>query len=427
MREILSIHVGQCGNQIADRFWRLILREHGLNESGMPKENAAHASQNANTEVFFNKVRDGKFVPRAVLVDLEPGVIARIEGGDMSQLFDEGCIIRKLPGAANNWARGYNIEGERIIDQVMNVIDSAVEKTKALQGFLITHSIGGGSGSGLGSLIIGKLRAAYPKKKIFTFSVAPSALISDSAVEPYNAVLTLQKILDNADAAVVLDNEALFRIAKAKLKRSPSYMDLNHIVALIMSSVTASLRFPGKLNTDLGEFVTNLVPFPGNHFFTASFAPMRTPGQESQTRTTFPELVEETFSQDNFTAAIDWQNGVYLAASALFRGDVKQKEVDENMATIRKGLNFASYMPASGGLKLGVAETAPEGFASSGLALVNHTGIAAVFERLVSQFDIMFDNHAYTHWYEGAGVNRAAMAAARDAVANMARSYRDAS
>lgn len=424
MREIVSIHIGQCGNQIADRYWRLILREHGLNESGMPKDGNT-ASSNSNMEVFFHKIRDGKYVPRAVLVDLEPGVIARIESGEMSKLFDESSIVRKIPGAANNWARGYNVEGERVIDQIMNVIDSAVEKTKSLQGFLITHSIGGGSGSGLGSLVLERLRAAYPKKKIFTFSVAPSPLISDSAVEPYNAVLTLQRIRDNADAAVILDNEALFRIAKSKFARNPNYMDLNHIVALIMSSITASLRFPGKLNTDLGEFVTNLVPFPGNHFLTASFAPMRAPGQEGQVRTNFPDLARETFAQDNYTAAIDWANGVYLSACALFRGDVRAKEVEENMASIRKSLNFASYVPT--GIKIGVAETAPEGFASSGLALVNHTGIAAVFERLVAQFDIMFDNHAYTHWYEGAGVPRDQMAQARDVVADLAKSYRDAS
>jgi hypothetical protein len=424
VREILSIHVGQCGNQIADRYWRLILREHGLDESGVPKQGSS-AANNANMEVFFHKIRDGKYTPRAVLVDLEPGVINRIEKGEMAQLFDESCIVRKIPGAANNWARGYNVEGERVIDQIMNVIDSAVEKTKALQGFLITHSIGGGSGSGLGSLILERLRGAYPKKKIFTFSVAPSPLISDAAVEPYNAILTLQRIRDNADAAVLLDNEALFRIAKSKLNRAPNYMDLNHIVALIMSSVTASLRFPGKLNTDLGEFVTNLVPFPGNHFLTASFAPMRAPGSEGQVRTHFPDLARETFAQDNFTAAIDWQNGAYLSACALFRGDVKAKEVEENMAAIRKSLNFVSYVPT--GIKIGTADTAPEGFASAGLALVNHTGIAAVFERLVAQFDIMFDNHAYTHWYEAAGVTREKMAEARDVVADLAKSYRDAS
>lgn len=425
MREILSIHVGQCGNQIADRYWRLLLREHGLTEAGTLKDGNTTASANTNMEVFFHKVRDGKYIPRAILVDLEPGVIARIEGGDMAQLFDESCIIRKIPGAANNWARGYNVEGERIIDQIMNVIDAAVEKTKSLQGFMMTHSIGGGSGSGLGSLILERLRQAYPKKRIFTFSVVPSPLISDSAVEPYNAILTLQRILDNADAAVLLDNEALFRIAKSKLHRSPNYMDLNHIIALIMSSVTASLRFPGKLNTDLSEYVTNLVPFPGNHFLTASFAPMRGPGQEGQVRINFPDVARETFSQDNFTAAIDWTNGVYLSACALFRGDVKAKEVEENMAAIRKSLNFASYVPT--GIKMGVAETAPEGFASSGLALVNHTGIAAVFERLITNFDIMFDNHAYTHWYENNGVSREMMAHARNTIVNLAQSYRDAS
>ena len=423
MREILSIHVGQCGNQIADSFWRLILKEHGLHESGAVKDSTL-VKANTNQEVFFHKVREGKYVPRAVLVDLEPGVIARIESGEMSELFDEGSIIRKLPGAANNWARGYNVEGERVIDQIMNTIDSAVEKTKSLQGFLITHSIGGGSGSGLGSLIIERLRQAYPKKKIFTFSVVPSPLISDAAVEPYNAVLSLQKIRENADCAVLLDNEALFRIAKTRLQRSPNYMDLNHIVALIMSSVTASLRFPGRLNTDLGEFVTNLVPFPGNHFLTASFAPMRSALSEAVVRTNFADLARETFSEDNFTAAIDWANGVYLSACALFRGNVKAKEVDENMAAIRKSLNFASYVPT--GIKIGLAETAPEGFASSGLALVNHTGIAQVFERLLQQFDIMFDNHAYTHWYEGAGVSRSWMQSARDTVAELAQSYRDA-
>jgi tubulin/FtsZ family protein/tubulin-like protein len=423
VREILSIHVGQCGNQIADSFWRLILKEHGLLENGSVKD-ANAAKGNASVEVFFHKARENKFDPRAVLVDLEPGVIARIESGEMQDLFDQGSIIRKLPGAANNWARGYHVEGERTIDQVMNTIDAAVAKTKSLQGFLLTHSIGGGSGSGLGSLILERLRATYPKKKIFTFSVVPSPLISDAAVEPYNAVLTLQKIKDNADCAVLLDNQALFRIARSRLQRTPNYMDLNHIVALIMSSVTASLRFPGRLNTDLGEFVTNLVPFPGCHFLTASFAPMRGAHADAQMRVSFPDLARETFSEDNFTAEIDWKNGVYLAACALFRGEVKAREVDENMGVIRKSLNFASYVPT--GIKIGLAETAPEGFAASGLALVNHTGIAAVFERLLSQFDIMFDNHAYTHWYEGAGVTREAMKSARDSVAQIAQTYREA-
>ena len=209
MREILSIHVGQCGNQIGEMFWELILQEHGLNKSGEPTKAISPAEEKA-MNVFFEKVNDTKYVPRAIMVDLEPGVISRIEGGELSELFDHSNIIKKIPGAANNWARGFKVEGQKVIDQIMNVIDSNVETCKSLQGFLITHSIGGGSGSGLGALIIEQLRKAYPDKKIFTFSVAPSPLISDSAIEPYNAILTLNKLKDNADAVVLLDNDTLF-------------------------------------------------------------------------------------------------------------------------------------------------------------------------------------------------------------------------
>ncbi len=422
MREILSIHVGQTGNQIADRFWRLVLKEHGLNPNGTPMNGVNPPP--AQQEIFFSRVRDGKYVPRAILVDLEPGVISRIEGGDMGELFDQGQIVKKLPGAANNWARGYFVEGERVIDQIMNLVDDAVEKTQSLQGFMVTHSIGGGSGSGLGSLIIERLRERFPKKKLFTFSVAPSALISDSSIEPYNAILSLQKIRDNSDIAVILDNEALFRIAKSKLSRGPTYMDLNHMIGLILSSVTASLRFPGRLNTDLGEFVTNLVPFPGNHFLSASFAPMRAATNEGIIRTNFADLARETFNADNFTCAVDFDEGVYLSACALFRGDVKAKEVEDNMAAIRKNLKFADYVPT--GIKLGLAETPPEGYASSGLALANHTGISKVFDRLVDQFDIMFENSAYIHHYVNNGVTREHLASARNAVAELSQSYKDA-
>lgn len=423
MREILCIHVGQCGNQIADQFWRLVAREHGLNSRGVPASEEG-IPQDANQDVFFHKVNDSKYVPRAVLVDLEPGVISRIEGGDMGDLFDQGNIVKKLPGAANNWARGYHVEGERIIDQVMNVIDAAVDKTESLQGFIVTHSIGGGSGSGTGSLIVEKLREAYPKKKLFTFSVAPSALISDSATEAYNSILTLEKLKDNADATILLDNEALFRIAQSKLKRSPNYMDLNRMISLIMSSVTSSLRFAGTLNTDLGEFLVNLVPFPGNHFLTASFAPMTPTKPDGVVRTEFADLAMETFARDNFSAEIDYDSGVFLSACALFRGEVSAKEVDERMAEIRKSLNFASYVPT--GIKIGITDRAPEGFGSTGLALVNHTGISQVFKRLVGQFDVMYENEAYTHWYENNGVPLQQLEDARNTVADLAKSYEDA-
>ncbi len=349
-------------------------------------------------------------------------MISRIEKGDLSELFDHSNIVKKIPGAANNWARGFKVEGKKVIDQIMNVIDSNVENCDSLQGFLITHSIGGGSGSGLGSLIVEQLRTLYPGKKIFTFSVAPSPLISDSAIEPYNAVLTLSKLKENADAVILLDNDTLFRIASSKLsERSANYMDLNRIISLAMSSITASLRFPGTLNTDLGELLVNLVPFPGNHFLTASFAPLLSEGETAQ-KLDFKKVVQQTFAEGNFCADIDFETGVFLSVCALFRGKATAKEVEENMVEIRQSLSFASYVPT--GVKIGVTSTAPEGYQITGLALANHTGICRVLDRLLEQFDIMYENNAFTHWYEANEVSSEELLAARNAVAELSESYK---
>merc|ERR1712080_220937 len=74
---------------------------------------------------------------------------------------------------------------------------------------------------------------------------------------------------------VVLDNEAIYAICQKQLDLPrPSYNQLNMIIAKVISSMTASLRFDGELNVDLGEFQTNLVPFPRLHFMTTSLAPV---------------------------------------------------------------------------------------------------------------------------------------------------------
>jgi len=65
-----------------------------------------------------------------------------------------------------------------------------------------------------------------------------------------------------------VDNEAVFDICAKNLNiERPSYSHLNRVIAQLVSSITASLRFEGALNVDLNEFQTNLVPFPRRHIF----------------------------------------------------------------------------------------------------------------------------------------------------------------
>merc|ERR1712216_919131 len=88
----------------------------------------------------------------------------------------------------------------------------------------------GGTGSGMGTLLISKVREEYPDRIMETFSVIPSPKVSDTVVEPYNAVLSFHQLVENADECFLLDNEALYDICFRTLKlTTPTYGDLNHL------------------------------------------------------------------------------------------------------------------------------------------------------------------------------------------------------
>ena len=150
----------------------------------------------------------------------------------------------------NNWAKGHYTEGAELIDSVLDVVRKEAESCDCLQGFQIAHSLGGGTGSGMGTLLISKIREEYPDRMMCTFSVVPSPKVSDTVVEPYNATLSVHQLVENADEVMCIDNEALYDICFRTLKlTTPTYGDLNHLVSVVMSGITCCLRFPGQVCT----------------------------------------------------------------------------------------------------------------------------------------------------------------------------------
>lgn len=124
-----------------------------------------------------------------------------------------------------------------------------------LQGFLVFHSFGGGTGSGFTSLLMERLSVEYGKKSKLQFCIYPAPQVSTAVVEPYNAILTTHTSLEHTDCAFMVDNEAIYDICRRNLDiERPMYSNLNRLIGQIVSSITASLRFDGALNVDLNEF-----------------------------------------------------------------------------------------------------------------------------------------------------------------------------
>ncbi len=118
-------------------------------------------------------------------------------------------------------------------------------------GFQVCHSLGGGTGSGMGTLLISKIREEYPDRMMMTFSVFPSPKVSDTVVEPYNATLSVHQLVENADECMVLDNEALYDICFRTLKLItptckpvPRALDLQWGFSAFLLLVLLPLVFP---------------------------------------------------------------------------------------------------------------------------------------------------------------------------------------
>jgi len=119
------------------------------------------------------------------------------------------------------------------------------------------------------------LREYYCDRSVFNYAVLPSTKTSDAVVEPYNSVLALQYLINFSDVTICLDNQALYALCNRNLMiRSPTYSDINHLIAVTMSGVTCSSRFTSQASTDMKKLSNNMVPFPRVHFMLAGIAPV---------------------------------------------------------------------------------------------------------------------------------------------------------
>ena len=338
MREILSLHIGQAGTQIGNSCWELFCHEHNISKDGTSLDPENNASEPMGT--FFTESASGKFVPRALYLDLEPTCVEEVKRGDFRDLYHPEQMITGKEDAANNYARGHYTVGKEIIDTAMERIRKVVDSCNSIQGFAVYLATGGGTGSGLGSLLLERLSVDYAKNSKLCFTVYPSPQISTAVVEPYNSVLTTHSMLEHAEVVNVLDNEAIYGICKRNLDVArPTYSNLNRLICQVISSMTASVRFSGQLNVDMNEFETNLVPFPRIHFMLSSFAPIISAEKALRERQSVQEITLAAFEPSNQMAKCDPRHGKFMSCCLLYRGDVVPQDVNNaiQLVKVRRG------------------------------------------------------------------------------------------
>ena len=151
-RELITLQIGQCGNQIGCRFWDLALQEHGRHSrDGLFDESMSTFFRNIDLKTGQEiSARQGprpisSLKARALLVDMEEGVLNEALKGPLGEVFDMRHFLSDVSGSGNNWAHGHEVYGPQYEEELRELIRHPVEECDSLQSFFLMHSLGGDS------------------------------------------------------------------------------------------------------------------------------------------------------------------------------------------------------------------------------------------------------------------------------------------
>ncbi|KAM0685848.1 gamma-tubulin [Conglomerata obtusa] len=423
MRENLVIQVGQCGNQIGNEFWEKIAFEHGINKSGL----LVNPNDNDRKDAFFYETDDNRFIPRSILIDLEPRVMQSIP----TSFYNEDNIFLDATGggAGNNWAHGYS-KGKEYQNDVLEMIQREFESCDNLETFMLIHSIAGGTGSGFGSLILENIREFYPKKLIHSYSIFPNnEEVSDVVVQPYNSMLTLQRLSLCCDSVVVMDNSALTRINnKCSLRNkrmnihennAMNYSMINSLISTVLSASTSTLRFPSYMMSDMRSINNILVPVDRLKFVVPSYTPFLSDTGVNR-KTDSHDIINKLLLPSSKLATMDISHTDHVISMLSILRGVNSKDIQKSVVNIfDKGeLNFVSWMPPSFHVvKSGMTGT------KSGVCLHNTTGIVSLLTKICEQFDRLKKKNAFIDIYKKFSADLSEFDECREVVQNVIDAY----
>ncbi|KAJ5080189.1 tubulin gamma-2 chain [Anaeramoeba ignava] len=392
-------------NKYCCEFWKHLCAEHGISPQGELEDFANEGGD--RKDVFFYQADDQHYVPRALLFDLEPRVIQTIQQSPYANLYNPENIniAKSSAGAGNNWGSGYD-QAEGMHEEIMEMIDREADGSDSLEGFVLCHSIAGGTGSGMGSYLLEQLNDNYPKKLIQTYSVFPNHLeSSDVVVQPYNSILTLKRLILHSDCVVVLDNTALLNIATDRLHIvNPTFSHMNHLVSTVMAASTTTLRYPGYMNNDLVGLIAGLVPTPRCHFIMTGYTPITIDKNIKQNvrKTSVPDVMRRLLQPKNIMVSSPTRKGYYVSILNIIQGEVDPTEVHKGLQRIRerKLAQFISWGPSS--IQVALSKKSPYVKTShrvSGLMMANHTSITELFTRTLMQYEKLRKRNAFLDGY----------------------------
>nr|VZI49402.1 unnamed protein product [Spirometra erinaceieuropaei] len=370
-----------------------------------------------------------------------------VQNGLFRSLFNPCSFIHGKEEAANNYARGRFILGAQIMEPIVERVRKEVESTDMCQGFVVNHSTGGGTGSGVTVRVMEHLADTFHKAANVQCSpepgLTPQLFHAHAVVDPYNALLHSGFNIPYSNLVVMLDNHAIMQLLSRHLQiEKPTFLFLNRMYSQISSCLFCGFHFNADPTCgSLDELATNLVPFPQLHFTFVRYAPivgLRRNGFHS-TANPAQDLTRAVLDTNYSTLTADKASrGKMIACCLAFRGASAgcQRGLAQVISeTKRNGrLNFVDWCPTGVKVRLhavpplrpvpesGIAET------PANVTLIGNGAGVAVKELsvILMQFERLYEKRCFVHWYVGEGMEEGEFDEAADLLKDISDKYASA-
>jgi tubulin alpha len=402
MKEVICINIGQAGIRIGNAFWEQIALEHGIQPNGIKLNTGDHNGLSS----FFFESGEEKVVPRCVSVDLENDTANEIRRSPYRELFQPDSFIYGKE-AACTFSRGR--DNKQIQEKLFEKIKTLTESCEGLQGFMIFSSIAGGT-SGLYAAVLKHLNATYGKVNKINLTLCPSPKLSNSVIEPYNAVLANQIAIEYSDLNLLFDNEAIYNILEQKLRiPDPSFGNINRLIAQVASSITANIRFEGgTANSSFGEITRNIVPYPRINFALSAYSPFTNVPMLYHEQPSISAITDELFDPRNTMIKCDYTQSRILACCVMYRGEALLYDINAaiNSVKAQREMKFVDFIHT--GIKTSTLSEPPVFLEDGDLAevmrtstmLMNTGAISTYFRGLANKFDKLYAKRVFVHFFD---------------------------
>ncbi len=402
----VTLQVGQCGNQIGYEFLKLTTGSKTV------------SSYDLNA-------------PRSIHVDSEPKVLQKLFGNGELGIPNDNVLYGRL-GRGTNWALGYHGtrfgNEDRILEEVTNRVRKEAERCSAFSGVVMIHSLGGGTGSGMGSRLCEYIRDEFALQHIVSCVVAPH-VTGDSPLQNYNALLCLAHLQKYSDAVVMFSNDEILNKLQKDSKGRECGVSMDSVNACMARYLGGALfptdtltpRSGVSLGVEPWEMVRSVCPMPST-----KFVHIQQVNQSKASWEKMATLLGQRLSKFSNKGEVRYRS---LAGIVVGRGD-KTLSFQQCQSQVEAKLT-AAYNPVSWNpypLDYWTERTCS--IASSGVASLtvaaNHSIILDTIGITLNSAWVKYKAQAYLHWYYKYGCQEGDFEEAFDVVEQVLSNYKEA-